>query len=209
MTTRNLGLFAIATFVPFVFITRSLFEKYGKHVNKKIYIPIMFFLPFFIIAVSLWVLLQLGKPALGTTHKFENAVDFFINSKLRGPIFNNYNIGSYLAYRLYPKEKVFIDSRPEAYPSSFYKEIYSLVFKELTDFQKADKKYNFNTIIYGFDNGMPQDAGFIKYQMQGKDWKTVYLDDQTIIFVKNVKRNESIIKTYAMSDTNFRLPKNA
>jgi hypothetical protein len=42
--------------------------------------------------------------------------------------------------------------------------------------------------------------------MKTQNWKVVYVDGNTIIFVKNTVRNESIIKKYAMSDNSFRLP---
>jgi len=43
---------------------------------------------------------------------------FFKQAKLRGPIFNNYDIGSYLIFHLFPNHRVFIDNRPEAYSAS-------------------------------------------------------------------------------------------
>jgi len=129
-----------------------------------------------------------------------------MNNQLHGPIFNNYNIGSYLAYRLYPKEKVFVDTRPEAYPAAFFQHVYLPMLTHFPNFQATEKKYNFNTIIYGYKNGLPNDVGLLRYLMQNNDWKLVYVDGNTIIFVKNVPRNEGVIQKYAMTDDTFRLP---
>src|SRR5258708_5370113 len=58
----------------------------------------------------------------------ENAVNFLVENNILGPIFNDYDMGDYLAYRLYPKELVYIDGRPEAYTSSFFKNEYIPLF---------------------------------------------------------------------------------
>jgi len=54
------------------------------------------------------------------------SAQFFIDNNIKGPLFNNYDIGGYLIYHFYPQEKVFTDNRPEAYSVSFFeKYIYS------------------------------------------------------------------------------------
>jgi hypothetical protein len=55
-----------------------------------------------------------------------------IAKNLKGPIFNNFDIGSYLIFRLYNKSlpagrQVFVDGRPEAYPASFFQITYILM----------------------------------------------------------------------------------
>jgi len=49
---------------------------------------------------------------------------FFKENNLQGPIFNNYDIGGYLIFNLFPQEKVFVDNRPETYSSEFFQEDY-------------------------------------------------------------------------------------
>ena len=61
---------------------------------------------------------------LGLEAANDAAVEFFIKEKLQGPIYNNYDVGAYLIYYLYPNHRVFIDNRPEAYPTSFFTEVY-------------------------------------------------------------------------------------
>lgn len=208
IAARNIGLFVFATFIPFTFISNSLLEKYGQRFYKalpkiKNWIIILYLL---IIALSLWFFFLVNPPGLGLTHGNTEAVDFFIDNKINGPIFNNYNIGSYLAYRLYPQQKVFVDTRPEAYPASFFQQTYFPMLQNLSAFQSAEKKYGFNTIIYSYLNGVPQDVGFLRYLIQSNTWKVVYLDDSTIIFVKNTALNENIIQKYEENDNTFRMP---
>jgi hypothetical protein len=213
LALRNIALFVFATFIPFTFIVNSLIEKYSQQLIKKFkgFVPklnllLTLIFPIAAITLSWGIIVQNGEFGLGVAQGNDKAVDFFVKNKLKGPIFNNYDIGSYLAYRLYPKEKVFVDTRPEAYPASFFQQVYFPIQKNLVDFKAADNKYNFNSIVYRLYNGMPQSVGFIRYLTTSKDWKIVYLDSMTVIFVKNVKLNQNIIEKYAMSDNNFRFP---
>lgn len=203
---RDIGFFVFTTFIPFAFLTDSLLKRYSHNSNKRISKWSTFCAPVLIIILIIWVISQLGYPQLGTVHMFDDGVSFFADNHLPGPIFNNYNLGSYLAYRLYPSERVFVDSRPEAYPASFLQNVYLPMTQNLTAFNKAEQIYHFNTIIYGFSGGVPLDAGFIKYLMQSKEWNVIYIDDSTIIFVKNIKSNEGILQKYSMSDDTFRFP---
>ena len=52
------------------------------------------------------------------------SAEFFKQNNIKGPVFNNYDIGSYLIYHLYLKEPEFVDNRPEAYSVDFFKKTY-------------------------------------------------------------------------------------
>jgi len=52
------------------------------------------------------------------------AAQFFVKNNIQGPIFNNYDIGAYLIFHLFPKERVFVDNRPEAYSNKFFTDTY-------------------------------------------------------------------------------------
>ena len=47
------------------------------------------------------------------------AVNVIKNQQLQGPIFNDYNWGGYLIWKLYPERKVFIDGRADVYNDAF------------------------------------------------------------------------------------------
>jgi hypothetical protein len=206
LAIRDLSIFVFATFIPAAFILSSLLKKYQRLQNTKLRKVLLLSFPVLTVALSFWTASQLGGPGLGTKHGYENAVDFYLDNHLSGPIFNNFNIGTYLEYRFYPQERVFVDTNPIAYPVSFFQSVYTPMLKNLNNFQQAEDKYKFNTIIYGYTNGIPLDVGFLRYLLQSKEWKVIYIDDSTIIFIKNIKPNESIIQEYAISDNNFRIP---
>ncbi|MDP2585415.1 MAG: hypothetical protein Q8P29_00885, partial [Candidatus Levybacteria bacterium] len=119
---------------------------------------------------------------------------FFLKNNLKGPIFNNFDIGSYLTYRLYPKEKVFIDGRPEAYPASFFQEAYLPMQTDEKKFELVDKKYGFKTIFFSHTDQTPWAEIFLKQITKNDNWRMIYLDDFTVIYTRD-KNIKPIIKT--------------
>jgi len=198
---RNLPLFVFATFIPFA---KSLNSLYGKLFPDKAesFIKVTLY-----ISVCLFLIWQVKD--IITAHTFgyqmptevSKSVDFIQENNIKGPMFNNFDIGSYLAYRLYPKEKVFVDGRPEAYPASFFQNIYIPIEQDKTIFQKADNKYLFNMIIISHSDLTPSNQQFLRDINANPNWKLVYLDPTMVIYVKNIPQNKSI-KTNIITSPN-------
>ncbi|MDP2637644.1 MAG: hypothetical protein Q8P26_01120 [Candidatus Levybacteria bacterium] len=189
MSIRNLPLFAFATYIPFTIYLSNIFKKNPNFKHIFLHVIIIILLIFQIIQVSSRKPIGLGVEAGATP-----AADFFIENGLKGPIFNNFDIGSYLDYRLYPKEKVFVDGRPEAYPSNFFKDEYIPMQNDSLMFEKMDKKYSFNTIFFSHTDQTPWGEKFIQQIMQNPKWNLVYLDNFTAILAKD-KNIKPVIKT--------------
>src|SRR5205085_4230883 len=101
-----------------------------SHVEKKFtYIlnTILSFLFLITLILQLNQLLTYQKFGLSFDPPPDRAVDFLLKNNLHGPIFNNLTLGNYLIYRLYPRQKVFVDGRPEAYPASFLQNYQKMV----------------------------------------------------------------------------------
>lgn len=113
-----------------------------------------------------------------------NAVEFFKKNGLRGPIFNNYDVGGYLIYNLYPQEKVFVDNRPEAYPASFFQETHILMQENEEKWQEIDKKHNFQTIFFWRHDLTPWGQKFIAQRINDPAWALVFTDNYHLIFIK-------------------------
>jgi hypothetical protein len=52
------------------------------------------------------------------------SAEFIKGNKVEGPYFNNYDIGGYFIFHLFPTYKPFVDNRPEAYSVDFFNEIF-------------------------------------------------------------------------------------
>lgn len=185
---RNMPLFVFGTFIPFV---RSLsFVKVRPSQRTHL---LQGTIVFILIAIIVWNIndvIKLKGFGFGMAKGAEKGADFFIKNNLKGPIFNNFDIGSYLDYRMYPKEKVFIDGRPEAYPAAFIQNVYIPMQTDQKVFAQQDEKYKFNAIFFSHTDMTPWAQTFLKQIVENKQWKLVYLDDYVIILIKNIGTNK-------------------
>ncbi len=113
------------------------------------------------------------------------AMDFVITNNLPQPIFNNFDIGSYIIYRGYPKYKVFVDGRPEAYPKEFFQNIYMPIQSDYSKFKEEEKVRGFKTVIFSHTDQTPWGKNFLQNIIKDKDWNLIYLDDFMVVFVKD------------------------
>ncbi|MBI4084571.1 MAG: hypothetical protein HY431_01555 [Candidatus Levybacteria bacterium] len=197
---RNFPLFFFATFLPFVHSLSLLQERLRTRIVLSKHLGIIAG----ILIVSM-LLLQIktivAKKGVGG-HEIVGArkgVDFFEQHRLKGPIFNNFDIGSYLLYRLYPRERVFVDGRPEGYPKEFFQNIYIPMQQDEAVFAKQDEKYHFNTIFFSHTDQTPWAAAFLRYIVNTPQWRMVYLDDTVVILVRKNEENKSLIERFGQN----------
>lgn len=138
----------------------------------------------------------------------KNSAEFFKEQNFEGPIFNNYDSGSFLIYELYPKEKVFVDNRPEAYPAEFFENVYVPMQEEETEWEKQEQIYHFNAIFFGYHDLTPWAQTFLVNRVNDQTWAPVYADDYVIVFLKRSQLNQEIIKKYEIPKKNFKVIKN-
>jgi hypothetical protein len=141
--------------------------------------------------------------ALGLLPGNERSAAFFLNHHLEGPIFNNYDIGGYLIFYLYPKEKVFVDNRPEAYPASFFQNEYIPMQENETLWREQEKRYGFNVIFFSHRDYTPWAQQFLIARVNDPAWAPVYADDYAIIFLKRTEKNAALIKQFEIPRGRF------
>lgn len=160
-----------------------------------------------LLVVPQWQAMAALGPALGfgLLPGSNSAAEFFIKSGLTGPIFNNYDIGGYLIYNLYPAEKVFVDNRPEAYTTDFFENIYKAAQTDESKWAALDKKYNFNVIFFSHRDYTPWAQAFLISRIQDPLWVPVFADSYNIILLKKNKVNVKLIQKYYIPKENFQL----
>jgi hypothetical protein len=123
------------------------------------------------------------------------ALDFYRSAGLRGPIFNNFDIGSYLIYGLYPAERVFVDNRPEAYPAAFFQDEVRPIQRDEERWREAEDRYGFNVIFFSHqEHALGKE--FILRRVADPAWAVVFIDESNIILAKRNEQNREVIRRY-------------
>lgn len=176
---------------------RKTVDKYMVNTVKGVIVIIIGI----IIAIHVKGLLDYQILSFSFVPSSENAVKFIKQSGMHGPIFNNYRIGNYLIFGLYPEEKIFVDARPEAYPSSFFDDYWAMMTDEQF-FNHQVKKYNINAVVFNVDDDPIKIRPFLLRLLNSKDWVPVYGDGLVTILLRNNEKNKSIIEKYKILRSN-------
>lgn len=214
LMVRNFPLFALI-FLPAISINlKNAVEKVKfeiKIINEKISSVLKIVLPCILTGVIILIFSHYLNGAffknkergIGLTFQSNDSAEFFIKENLQGPIFNNYDIGSYLIYHLYPKEKVFVDNRPEAYPKDFFDHTYLPMQMKEEKWQEFDKKYNFNIIYFTQQEGTWWGQSFLRQRLKDDGWALIYADSQAVILIKDSPENQTTIQKYKITKENI------
>jgi hypothetical protein len=196
---RNLSLFALVMIVPFATNLTFVMQKIKALATDLTTKQSRLLTTSLILGLFVMYLWQIPTVAAvrgigySVDESAKKAVDFIEQNKIKGPIFNNFDIGSYLIYRLYPEEKVFIDGRPEAYPATFIQQLYIPMQQDPSSFKAVDARYTFNMIFFSHTDQTPWATQFLTTIIRDPAWQIVYFDEFAIILLKDTPENKGII----------------
>ena len=117
------------------------------------------------------------------------AIEFIKKEKISGNMFNNDEFGDCLIYSAYPMYRVWIDGRIDMYGASQLKE-YNKVTSVRQGWETVLDKYRVSWIIFNANSVLS------RHLLIHKDWKLIYADKVTNIFVKNVPEYRYLIEKY-------------
>ncbi len=140
---------------------------------------------------------------LNVSSAAQDGTDFIKINNIRGPVFNNFDIGSYLVWQLYPNQKVFVDGRPEAYPVGFFEDIYKPMQRDQKVWQEMSEKYGINYIFFAYTDMTEWGEEFLTRINKDEEWPMVFLSDSIVVFLKNTDANRSIIDKYKITEDNI------
>lgn len=144
----------------------------------------------------------------GLNKRGQNSAQFFLDNDIQGPIFNNYDIGSYLIFEIFPEHRVFVDNRPEAYSVEFFEEVYVPAQQKNGIWDEVAQEYNFNAIYFYRHDFTPWGQNFLIDRYKDPNWIPVYVDEYTIIFLRDNETNQELIQKYRLPDHIFTVVKN-
>lgn len=209
------GWLAIRNFTLFGYFALPLVAIFLKDMRRALRTPghhfllaglaVAVFAGIFLIHPGYWEARR--APGLGISFSSRTTADFLRGEKIKGPIFNNYDIGSYLIYTLFPRERVFVDNRPEAYPVSFFQDVYIPIQENEDRWKEAESRYNFNAVVFYRNDLTPWAQQFLVKRISDSSWAPVWVDHSTIIFLKRNGPNQSTIEKYELHKEMFRVGK--
>ncbi|MEW5945097.1 MAG: hypothetical protein AB1742_02755 [bacterium] len=134
-------------------------------------------------------------------HFPEGAVRFLQRNKgaFREKMYNEYSIGGYLIWRLYPGFRVFIDGRTTLHGRDFYGSM--LDFWSAPTPEKWDalaEKYGFDYAVFAFEQ--KEEAHAVSLSASG--WRLVFWDDRALIYVLPAHKFQHLIKKHAYEYVN-------
>jgi hypothetical protein len=108
-------------------------------------------------------------------------VEFLKKCKLEGAVFNDYVVGGYLMWALYPEHKVFIDPRSSPYRNQVFPDYMEFTLKHVSkeSIERFREKYPFKIVILHYR----QMALIFDFLMAGDDWRLLYFEKNAAILV--------------------------
>lgn len=129
----------------------------------------------FLLFVGLWTNSVVRREPRIEAEKFPvQAVSFLAQNELPGPLFNHYNWGGYLIWKLYPQYEVFADGRADLYGDHFLDDLAEMYFVQNQWQQKFDI-WQIRTVM------LPRNAPLVAALRLQSGWKQVYEDKQAVI----------------------------
>lgn len=203
LALRNFALFGLFGLPVLAYLFTAFKFKVAKEdLEVKLSLSVVWLILAGVILNANWTRMNHDR-GLGLVSENQDAANFFLKQNLTGPIINNYDIGSYLIFSLYPKEKVFVDNRPETYPAGFFQNEYIPVLQNPDLWPAELSKYQFNTIFFTITDLTEWGQKFLIDRVKDPDWAVVFADKFSIIIVRKNEKNQDLIKQFEIPKSNF------
>ena len=118
------------------------------------------------------------------------AADFLLAHHVAGPIFNTYEYGGYLIWRLWPEQRVFIDGRSlsESVFQDYGRILYNVEDSGGGNAQQLLDRYGVETIVmntFEYSQGLVYRLAPALADPQQTEWKLVYDDPTAIVLMRH------------------------
>ena len=124
------------------------------------------------------------------------AADFILTNNLKGNMYNYFDWGGYLIWRLAPERKVFIDGRT-LYPHTYHQSdlIDRADDRRLGSIPAWKMALDTHNIQYTIT---PSSLPLVRALSQDRDWIPVFFRYNTVIFVRDTPENRAVTDKYSI-----------
>jgi hypothetical protein len=102
-----------------------------------------------------------------------------------GRIFNHYDWGGYLIWKLYPPVQVFIDGRADLYGEQLFHD-FAAAYQFKDDWGQILQRWHVQTVL------IPSDSALATGLLANREWKVTYRDSQATIFTLASENRSSV-----------------
>jgi hypothetical protein len=135
-----------------------------------------------------------NNSGLGLEAGDSDLAEFLHANHIAGKVFNGFANGAYLMHYL-PDQKVYIDSRPEAYPAAFIRDDYTQPLRNEDAWHRIVGTYDFDFICF---IQMNQEEGqFILRRLRDPEWAAVRAGSD-VVLVRRKPQFESVIASHQL-----------
>ena len=140
----------------------------------------------------------------------ERAADFIERENIPGEIFNTYIQGGYVAWRLGPQRRNYIDGRAIPFgPRAFVHQLQLLQAPPDSDLWQAEaERYHINAILLPL-NRFDAALGQVRKFCNSTNWQPVYLDQEAGVFVRRTPHTEQLLRRVHLDCATAPLPVSA
>jgi hypothetical protein len=124
----------------------------------------------------------------------EELAEFLQTNHITGKVFNGYSSGGYLIHYL-PEQKVYIDSRPEAYPAAFVRDDYMRALEDEEAWRRIVGTYDFDFICFVQIN--QEEGQFLLRRLHDPEWAAVRAGSE-IVLVRRKPQFENVIARHPL-----------
>jgi hypothetical protein len=183
LARRNIGLFALVCAPILSRHAAALWEKSrwgqrqlsrGQPVMNLLILIVVGAAAILKIAIPLAPAVQ--QPALQAALPIK-AADWITQHQPNGTMFNGYNLGGYLLWRLWPDYPIYVDGRTDLYDDVFLRE-YGSIVSTAPGFEEVFERRDVRLIV--IEKGAP----LAVWLAQSDRWQLAYEDDHTVIYTK-------------------------
>lgn len=167
--------------IPFFIITSMIF----LYPNIKINSEKIYYLVFTIILVFSMNTIISTKIEPDLSLQPYKVTELLKINEMKGNVLAPFDMGSYITYKLYPDNLIYMDGRYEEVYYDETKLILDNFFNATKDWEKI-----FNIGLEHDYIITPRNASVNDYLIQRQDYKYIYADEQVCLFVKNDKLKE-------------------
>ena len=125
----------------------------------------------------------------------EKAASFLLDNQLPGNVFHDFNVGGYLVWRIGEQYPDFSDGRVIPFADGIMDEQLRIqgLAPDSPELKEASDRWNLQTMLFSISPYVGLGSFPLQQYCQSENWKLVYMDDVSVIFLRNTLENAAVI----------------